>query len=338
MASSTSNFRAALFGIITLLAIVGNTLVAYVLIKRRKILLKNRATYQFILNLTISDLVIVVFFCPFEFTQELWGLWKFGTIMCKVVEYLQISASGTAVITHALIAMERYRSLAHPHLPRLKEKLVRQMIALSWIIPAIVSTPFLYMFQVKTSVGHQKAFQGTCTPFAIPVPWLDKCYEACEFLVMFFSPCCVICWCYYHIITLTIINPGEVQIPTAGRALQQSRKRVTKTSCLIVVAFLICWSPTFVLCIWRIASGTESIYQGHVLYEIALFGGLINEATNPVIYTTFDRNMTVGQSIGCCRQRICDSCLNEGTPSNQQSTEQNRLSCRASNRQLDFVN
>ena len=62
MASSTSNFRAALFGIITLLAIVGNTLVAYVLIKRRKILLKNRATYQFILNLTISDLVIVVFF------------------------------------------------------------------------------------------------------------------------------------------------------------------------------------------------------------------------------------------------------------------------------------
>ena len=35
-------------GVATLLAVVGNLLVAYVLIKRRKVLLKNRPTYQFI--------------------------------------------------------------------------------------------------------------------------------------------------------------------------------------------------------------------------------------------------------------------------------------------------
>ena len=291
-------------GVTTLLAILGNISVAYVLIKRWKVLIQNRPTYQFILNLVLSDLVVSILLGPFEFIRRLAGTWIFGTALCKVVAFVHISASGTAVVFHALIAVDRHRCLAHPHLPKLKPRLVKQLIALSWGVPALVATPYLYMFQVVPVKFYQM-----CTPLAIPLPWLDKLYEAVEFGVAYLFPFCVICWCYYHVIRITLGRQprvsGSAQGPTARIALRRSRRRVTKTACLIMVAFIICWSPTFVLSVWRIASGTESVHHGHTLYEVSFFGTLINEAINPVIYSVYDRNINVcGYIFGGQRVRV----------------------------------
>ena len=322
-------------GVATIVAIVGNVIVAYVLTKRRKVLLKNHPTYQFILNLVVSDLVIGILLCPFEFVRRLAATWMFGTALCKIVAFVQISASGTAVMFHALIAADRYRCLAHPHLPKLKPRLVRQLIALSWIVPALVATPYLYMFQVvKVNIYPM------CTPLAIPLPWLDKLYEAVEFGVVFLSPFCVICWCYYHVIQITLGRQprvsGSAQGPTARLALRRSRRRVTKTACLIMLVFIICWSPTFVLSIWRIASGTESVHQGHTLYEVSFFGTLINEAINPIIYSVYDRNMNVCGYI-YCGHRVFNETVNEAESSGVRSNDRihNRRGTNAI-RQLQF--
>ena len=308
---NTTNHIASVFtvGATTLLAILGNIIVAYVLIKRWKVLLQNRPTYQFILNLVLSDLVVGMLLCPLEFIRRLAGTWIFGTVLCKIVSFVQVSASGTAVMFHTLIAVDRYRCLAHPHLSKLKPRLVRQLIALSWGIPALVATPYLYMFQVV-----QVNFYQMCTPLAIPLPWLDKLYEGVEFGVTYLFPFCVICWCYYHVIQITLgrqpRDSRSAQEPTAQIVLQRSRRRVTKTACLIMVAFVICWSPTFVLSIWRIVSGTESVHHGHALYEVSFYATLINEAINPIIYSVYDRNMNVCDNI-FCGHRVFNESANE---------------------------
>ena len=156
-------------GVTTIAAVVGNVVVAYVLTKRRKILLKNHPTYQFILNLVLSDLMVGVLLCPLKFIQRLFGTWMFGTTLCKVVAFVQISASGTAVMFHALITIDRYRCLVHPYLSKLKLRLVRQLIALSWGVPALVATTYVYMFQVV-----QVNFYQMSTPLAIPLKNLAK--------------------------------------------------------------------------------------------------------------------------------------------------------------------
>ena len=332
MASESDIIKASILGLISLVGVVGNTIVSYVLIKRRKILLKNRATYQFILNLTLLDLIIGVLLCPFEFARELLGSWIFGTTLCKIVEFVEVSTSGTVVITQALIAVDRYRNLAHPHLPKLKAKYVRQMIVLSWVVPAIVSTPFLYMLNV-VDVNSQEI----CTPLAIPVPWLDKVYEAVEFVVLFFSPFCVICCCYYHVILLAYGSTEGGETPTAEISLRRYQKRVTKTACVIVGAFIICWTPTFVLSIWRIASGTDSVHHGHLLYEIAFFGGLVNEATNPIIYTAYDRTMNVRQFIQCGYRISNEGITNGENVSSNRPLERNCDNARNATRQLSLA-
>jgi len=322
-------------GVTTLLAILGNISVAYVLIKHWKLLLQNRPIYQFILNLVLSDLLVGILICPFEFIRRIAGTWMFGTALCKIVAFVQISASGSGVMFHTLIAVDRYRCLAHPHLPKLKPRLVRQLIAFSWGVPALVATPYLYMFQVVQVNVYQM-----CTPLAISQPWLDKVYEAVEFGVAYLFPFCVICWCYYHVIRITLGRQlrvsGSAERATARIALRRSRRRVTKTACMIMVAFIICWSPTFVLSIWRIASGTESVHQGHTLYEVSFFGTLINEAINPVIYSVYDRNMNVcGYIFGGHRVRVFNDSETESSAVRSNNRIQNG-SRRNTIRQLQF--
>ena len=336
MADAASRFVCVVtVGVTTLLGILGNITIAYVLVKRWKVLLQNRPTYQFILNLVLSDLVVGILLGPFEFIRRLAGTWMFGTALCKVVTFVHISASGTAVVFHALIAVDRYRCLAHPHLPKLKPRLVKQLIALSWGVPALVATPYLYMFQVVQVNVYQM-----CTPLAIPLSWLDKLYEAVEFGVAYLFPFCVICWCYYHVIRITLgrqpRGSGSAQGPTARIALRRSRRRVTKTACLIMVAFIICWSPTFVLSVWRIASGTESVHHGHTLYEVSFFGTLINEAINPIIYSVYDRNINVCDYIFRCR-RVFNESVNK-TESNGVRSNDRIHNCDHANtvRQLQF--
>ena len=291
MAYSASDIVKAVFlAVIFVLTVVGNTLVAYVLLKYRKQLLKNRPTYQFILNIVLSDLVVGLLTIPFEFTRELLDEWIFGIALCKIVEFIEIAVSGTAVFTHALIAFDRYRSLARPYLPKLKSRLVKQVIILSWAVPATVSLPYLYMFSVREIDS-----KIICTPLAIPISWLDKLYEAVEFVTVFFAPFMVLCWCYFHVALImwgrsplvAAVNFSTVTNPV----IWKNKRRVTRTSGLVAAAFTVCWLPTFVLSFVRIISGTESVHRRHVLHEIAMFGAFINEAINPIIYCAFDRSL-----------------------------------------------
>ena len=293
MAYSVSDIsKASALGVIFIVTVLGNALVAYVLIKNYTRLLKNRPTYQFILNIVLSDLLVGLLTIPFEFTRELLGNWVFERELCKIVEYIEIAVSGTAVYTHALIAYDRYRSLARPYLPKLDGKRVKKMIAMAWLVPAVVTAPYLYMFEVQMIPSMAKTI---CSPRAIPISWLDKLYEAVEFLVVLLLPFIVLCKCYFQV---TLIMWGRSPMvatdsfPATSRSIiHKTKKRVTRTSGLVAATFTVCWLPTFVLSFVRIVSGTESVHRGHVLYEISMFGTFINEAITPVIYCAFDKSL-----------------------------------------------
>lgn len=289
--SSVDIFKAAFVGVIFVLTIVGNSLVAWVLIKCRRYLLRNRPTYQFILNIVLSDLTVGLLTMPFEFVRELLGKWVFGTVLCKIVEFIEIAVSGTAVITHALISFDRYRSVARPYLPKLRARQIKRMITLSWLLPAFAASPYLYMFQIDEIDS-----KIICTPKAIPIPWLDKMYQAVEMSLILLLPFLIMCW-HYSLVALTMwgISPtvaAENFSNSARRSVvYRNKKRVTRTSGLVAITFIVCWFPTFVLSFVRISSGTEHVHRGQLLQEVAMFGTFINEAINPVIYCAFDRNI-----------------------------------------------
>ena len=286
--SSTDTFKAGLLALILMITLVGNLIVSIVLTRYRKVVLKNRPTYQFILNMVLSDLVVGLLTMPFEFISYLCGKWIFGRVACKVIEFIEIAVLGTALFTHALIAFDRYRCLARPYLPKMGTRVVRKMIILAWIVPAFISSPYLYMFDIIDS-------EKICTPNSIPIKWLDKLYVIADFFTIRLTPFAIVCWCYFHVARIMLGRSPHVLTDSAATRLSavivKSKKRVTRTAGLVAISFAVCWIPTFIMNFVRVISGTDRVYWGHLLHEIAMFGTFINEAVNPIIYCAFDGNI-----------------------------------------------
>jgi hypothetical protein len=74
------------YSIIFLLAIIGNLLVIITLTVNRRM---RSVTNIFLLNLAVSDLLLGVFCMPFTLVGVLLKEFIFGSIMCRLVSYLQ---------------------------------------------------------------------------------------------------------------------------------------------------------------------------------------------------------------------------------------------------------
>ena len=78
--------RITLYSIIFLLSVVGNTLVIVTLAQHRRM---RTVTNVFLLNLSISDLLLAVFCMPFTLIPTLLRDFIFGKVMCVLIRYLQ---------------------------------------------------------------------------------------------------------------------------------------------------------------------------------------------------------------------------------------------------------
>ena len=328
-------FEAVFLAVILTFTIIGNGIVSTILIKNRRLLLKDRPTYNFILNLVLSDLVVGLLTMPLELVTFLLNEWIFGRVACKIIEFIEIAVLGTAVFTHALIAFDRYRSLAHPYLRKMETRVVRKMIILSWIIPAFVSSPYLYMFEI--SYIDSKLI---CTPNAIQIKWLDKLYEAAEFAIVLLIPFSVLCWCYFHV--ARIMWQGNRSVSDACDVTRLSvifknRRRVTRTASLVAITFTMCWLPTFVVSFIRVVSGTNHVHRGQILSEVATFGTFLNEAINPIIYCSFDKNIKEKIRLRgmCSFSEDIGRSVNQAYQAEQQSTATNDLGAQMSFRNTD---
>ena len=78
--------RISLYTVIFLLSVVGNTLVLLTLIQNRRM---RTVTNVFLLNLSISDLLLAVFCMPFTLVPTLLQDFIFGATMCVLIRYVQ---------------------------------------------------------------------------------------------------------------------------------------------------------------------------------------------------------------------------------------------------------
>ena len=78
--------RIPLYSIIFFLAVAGNTLVIVTLAQNRRM---RTVTNVFLINLSVSDLLLAVFCMPFTLIPTLLQDFIFGRVMCILIRYMQ---------------------------------------------------------------------------------------------------------------------------------------------------------------------------------------------------------------------------------------------------------
>ena len=62
----------------------------------------------FLFNLAVADLFMGCFCMPFTFTQTMLGRWIFGSFMCPLVLFMQVTSVAVSIFTNMAIGIDRW--------------------------------------------------------------------------------------------------------------------------------------------------------------------------------------------------------------------------------------
>lgn len=97
-------FWSLLFGIMVLVAVVGNLVIIWIVLANRRM---RTVTNYFLLNLTIADLSTAIFNAIFNFVFMLYSHWPFGQIYCVVNNFIANLSISVSVFTISATSIDR---------------------------------------------------------------------------------------------------------------------------------------------------------------------------------------------------------------------------------------
>ncbi|NXH50281.1 S1PR4 protein, partial [Dicaeum eximium] len=297
------------FTIISCLIILENLLV---LLAVRRCLRARRWVYSCIASITFSDLLAgVAYLCnlclsgsrTFQLSPQLWFL-REGIL------FVALAASTFSLL---VTAVERYSAMVRPIAENEASKTLRLrgLIVACWLLALAVGLlPLL--------------------------GWNCLCdFQACSRLLPLYSKNYIL----FSVVMFSIILLGIVglyvsifhlvQASSKQSSSRHGRKRslrLLKTVLMILGAFILCWSPLFVLLLLDVFC--ESGACGHLRgLDWALALALLNSGVNPVIYSlrSAEVRRALGSLLCCCclRAGLCSSasCLLVSDITSGSSTE-----------------
>nr|XP_043874347.1 C-X-C chemokine receptor type 1-like isoform X2 [Solea senegalensis] len=261
--------------LIFLLAIPGNLVVGLVIGLSKQSLPPSDL---YLLHLAVADLLLAVTI-PFWAVSVSWG-WLFGDAMCKIVTILQELSFYSSILFLTCISIDRYMAIVRAmDARRANRQLISWVVcAAVWALGALLSLPGLF----STLSLSPNSSHIVCSEMYDPVS-AEEWRLATRILrhaLGFVIPLTIMLTCYGVTIRRLLQIRGGFQ-----------RQRAMRVIVVVVVAFLLCWTP------YHIAVMTDSFFRTRpVLYQCpariavnhAMFAtqslGLLHSCVNPVLY------------------------------------------------------
>ena len=126
--------------LLTCLAIGGNILLIYIIITLPRRYKKGETSYM--ASATASDILMNCICVPFTVLSEMiFYWWPFGTVMCSCLQFLQTTCVVQKSLNMVALNYDQHYAVAKPMKKSSRSKLIRTLVALSWIFAALVSIP-----------------------------------------------------------------------------------------------------------------------------------------------------------------------------------------------------
>uniref|UniRef100_A0A8C5HIA1 G-protein coupled receptors family 1 profile domain-containing protein n=1 Tax=Gouania willdenowi TaxID=441366 RepID=A0A8C5HIA1_GOUWI len=234
-----------------------------------------------LLALSAADMLLLTIL-PFHTVAIAMQHWPFGDVMCRLVSFLGSACSTASVFTLATLAVSRYLTVVKP--AKAYSLLTRRRVSAAaagiWVPACCLAAPQLFF----RSVGIPRQIPDGISCFAFLSPRDQLIYGLCHFLVAFLLPLVTIAVAYSCI--YIFIWRGQ----HVGRAPQVERyqSKVTQTSAMLVLAFTVCWLPSYGLTLALLAdkrsgaTGTSPRYGWFSVF--ARLMAVSSTVVNPILY------------------------------------------------------
>nr|Q2V2K5.1 RecName: Full=Gonadotropin-releasing hormone receptor; Short=GnRH receptor; Short=GnRH-R; Short=oct-GnRHR [Octopus vulgaris]BAE66647.1 GnRH receptor [Octopus vulgaris]BAE66648.1 GnRH receptor [Octopus vulgaris] len=286
--------KLCVLGTVFVISFFGNTLVIIQIFRIRG----SRSTIQsLILNLAIADLMVSFFNILMDIIWSATVEWLAGNTMCKIMKYLTVFGLHLSTYITVSIALDRCFAILSP-MSRSKAPLrVRIMITMAWVLSAIFSIPQAVIFQEQRKMFRQGMFHQCRDSYN--ALWQKQLYSASSLILLFVIPLIIMVTSYLLILKTIVktsrqfhdtpisptsmscysVNHGQIRTHLFERA----RKRSSRMSAVIVAAFILCWTPYYIIFLGFAFFQWDN--SRTVIYFFTL--GTSNCMLNPLIYGAF---------------------------------------------------
>lgn len=272
--------------LILVLGVGGHTMVMVILCRRQRRgplpnSMTGTGTDVLLLALSSADLLLLSML-PFHTVAIAMERWPFGDFMCRLVSFLGSACSSASVFTLGTLAVSRYLTVVKPAraYSLLSHRRVSIAAVLLWVPACCLATPQLVFRSVR--IPHNTPDGLVCFAFLSHRDQLI--YGLFHFLMAFLLPLATIAVAYGSIYMFLWRSQR------GGRAPQVERyqSKVTQTSAMLVLAFTLCWLPSYGLTLALLvdenlgATGTSPRYGPFTVF--ARIMATSSTVINPILY------------------------------------------------------
>ncbi|XDV43967.1 hypothetical protein PO909_012343 [Leuciscus waleckii] len=285
--------------IIFVLALVGNSLVVYIVARKRAM---RTATNIFICSLAVSDLLITFFCVPFTLLQNISSEWLGGVLVCKTVPFVQTTAIVTGILTMTCIAIERYQGIVYPLKMKRQytPKRAYKMLGLVWIAAVMVGSPMLFVQQLEVKYDFLYDHHHVCCHERWHSLVHRQVYTTFMMVALFLLPLAAMLFLYSRIgIELWIRKRvGDSSVLSAMNhreinKISRKKKRAVKMMITIVLLFTVCWAPFHIVHMLFEYNDLEKKYDEvtvNMIIAVVQAIGFSNSFNNPIVYAFMNEN------------------------------------------------
>lgn len=268
-----------LLTVVIVLGFLGNLTVIGTIFQRQRSL-KTSSNYL-IMNIAVADLLVAVIVAPLRFVEMFHG-WPLGDFLCHFLAPLQDVIVCVSVVTHTVIALERYRGIVQPFKDKLSVRRTKQAIGIIWVVCYIASGLPLALIVTETDVGVVQE----CRVWW-PSHIFRQLYKVYLVVVFVIVPLVIQTYTYSRIvkvvnIEITAIN-DSIDLESPSTRLAQSKTRVVKTLIFLVVAFQLCSIPrVLTMLLWEFGDFKNNLTFQYAI-TITLIIYYLKHVINPFI-------------------------------------------------------
>ncbi|XP_029466631.1 opsin-VA-like [Rhinatrema bivittatum] len=274
------NFKllAVLMFLVTSLSVSENFIVILVTFKFKQ--LRQPLNY-IIVNLAVADFLVSIVGGTISFITNSKGYFYLGAWAC-VLEGFAVTFLGiVALWSLAILAFERYMVICKPlGNIRLRGKHSAMGVAFVWVFSFIWTVPPTMGWSSYTT----SKIGTTCEP-----NWYSGNYEDHTYIITFFTTCFILPLLVIFLSYGKLMRKLRKVSDTQGRlgSARKPEKEVTRMVIIMILAFLVCWSPYATFSI--LVTAYPSIDLDPRLAAIPAFFAKTASVYNPVIYVFMNK-------------------------------------------------
>ncbi|NXV73173.1 GNRR2 protein, partial [Atlantisia rogersi] len=246
-------------------------------------------------NLAAADLLVTVVVMPLDAAWNITVQWYGGDVACRALMFLKLAAMYASAFITVVIALDRHAAIVNPLAVGSAERRNKAMLCAAWALSAVLALPQVFVFRT-VSRSRPRRFVQCATVGSFAAHWQETLYNMFTFSCLFLLPLLVMVLCYGRILAAisgrmkdTGVSSQEIQLRRSYNNIPRARMRTLKMSIVIVLTFVVCWTPYYLLGLWYWFS-PEMLTRGKVppsLSHILFLFGLFNTCLDPLVYGLF---------------------------------------------------